>query len=148
MPQVPEEVRETVSGACDWKVPRCAATAYLTTREGLECAPRPVVQIKAMTEDDMAHWWNLYIDKLTGLLAAADARPQGPLPDTARRIQALQREALFLHIRCVLARCRAPMILARVIWPPQGACTREPSLGGHEECSCLGLRVDGEYGTA
>lgn len=47
----------------------------------------------------MAYWWGLYIDKLRGLLALADARPQGPAPDTARRIQALQREALFLHIR-------------------------------------------------
>jgi hypothetical protein len=52
-----------------------------------------------MTEDDMAYWWGLYIDKLRGLLAVADARPHGPAPDTARRIQALQREALFLHIR-------------------------------------------------
>ena len=61
-------------------------------------------QIKAMTEDDMAYWWNLYIGKLTGLLAAADARTGGPPPpDTARRIQALQREALFLHIRCARA---------------------------------------------
>ena len=66
----------------------------------LNAVPGNCAQIKAMTEDDMAHWWNLYIDKLTGLLAAADARPAGPLPDTARRIQALQREALFLHIRC------------------------------------------------
>ncbi|EIE20551.1 hypothetical protein COCSUDRAFT_48555 [Coccomyxa subellipsoidea C-169] len=56
-------------------------------------------QIKAMTEDDMAYWWGLYIEKLTTLLAEADARPHGPAPHTARRIQALQREALFLHIR-------------------------------------------------
>ena len=52
-----------------------------------------------MTEDDMAYWWGLYIEKLTTLLAEADARPNGPAPHTARRIQALQREALFLHIR-------------------------------------------------
>ena len=58
-----------------------------------------VPQIKAMTEDDMAYWWGLYIEKLTVLLAEADARPHGPAPHTARRIQALQREALFLHIR-------------------------------------------------
>ncbi|BDA50540.1 hypothetical protein COCOBI_16-2160 [Coccomyxa sp. Obi] len=59
-------------------------------------------QIKAMTEDDMAYWWGLYIEKLTVLLAEADARPHGPAPHTARRIQALQREALFLHIRAAI----------------------------------------------
>ena len=57
------------------------------------------LQLKALSEDDLAHYWRLYVDKLADLLAEADARPHGPAPDLARRVQSLQREALFLHIR-------------------------------------------------
>ena len=56
-------------------------------------------QLKSLSEDDLAHYWRLYVDKLAALLAEADARPHGPAPDLARRVQSLQREALFLHIR-------------------------------------------------
>ncbi|KAK9917946.1 hypothetical protein WJX75_009996 [Coccomyxa subellipsoidea] len=73
----------------------------LTVRDNAVTVLSPE-QIKAMTEDDMAYWWGLYIEKLTTLLAEADARPNGPAPHTARRIQALQREALFLHIRAAI----------------------------------------------
>ena len=58
-----------------------------------------MLQLKALSEDDLAHYWRLYVDKLADLLAEADARPHGPAPDLARRVQSLQREALFLHIR-------------------------------------------------
>lgn len=58
-----------------------------------------VLQLKALSEDDLAHYWRLYVDKLADLLAEADARTHGPAPDLARRVQSLQREALFLHIR-------------------------------------------------
>jgi len=58
-----------------------------------------VLQLKALSEDDLAHYWRLYVDKLAALLAEADARPHGPATDLARRVQSLQREALFLHIR-------------------------------------------------
>ncbi len=60
-----------------------------------------LLQLKALSEDDLAHYWRLYVDKLADLLAEADARPHGPAPDLARRVQSLQREALFLHIRRV-----------------------------------------------
>ena len=56
-------------------------------------------QLKTLSEDDLAHYWRLYVDKLAALLAEADARTHGPAPDLARRVQSLQREALFLHIR-------------------------------------------------
>ena len=58
-----------------------------------------MVQLKALSEDDLAHYWRLYVDKLADLLAEADTRPHGPAPYLARRVQSLQREALFLHIR-------------------------------------------------
>ena len=70
-------------------------------------------QLKSLSEDDLAHYWRLYVDKLAALLAEADARPHGPAPDLARRVQSLQREALFLHIRqailCCLCRAEPPL---------------------------------------
>ena len=66
-------------------------------------------QLKSLSEDDLAHYWRLYVDKLAALLAEADARPHGPAPDLARRVQSLQREALFLHIRQASFCCIAKM---------------------------------------
>ncbi|CAL5229239.1 g12525 [Coccomyxa viridis] len=63
-------------------------------------------QLKALSEDDLAHYWRLYVDKLADLLAEADTRPHGPAPDLARRVQSLQREALFLHIRAAITNMR------------------------------------------
>lgn len=92
MPHLGMWIGDTMGASCS----ELGATAQA---QSVRLRLRGAAQIKAMTEDDMAHWWGLYIEKLTALLAEADARPHGPAPHTARRIQALQREALFLHIR-------------------------------------------------
>ena len=76
------------------------------------------LQLKSLSEDDLAHYWRLYVDKLAALLAEADARPHGPAPDLARRVQSLQREALFLHIRQDTLRCISNMAHQGAGQPP------------------------------
>lgn len=62
------------------------------------------MQIKAMSETDLAAWWAKYIKQLAVLLATADGNAE-LAPDVTARIQTLQREALFLHVRYRPLRC-------------------------------------------
>ena len=53
-----------------------------------------------MTEKDLARTWSQYVKELAVLLVAVEGRD--PPPEVLERIQALvQRELLFLYIRCV-----------------------------------------------
>lgn len=63
-------------------------------------------QIKAMSETDLAAWWAKYIKQLAVLLATADGNAE-LAPDVTARIQTLQREALFLHVRVSVTNMRA-----------------------------------------
>ena len=56
------------------------------------------MQIKTMSESDLADWWAQYIKQLAVLLATAGADSE-LAPSVVGRIQTLQREALFLHVR-------------------------------------------------
>lgn len=63
--------------------------------------PLCVRQIQAMTREELADWWRLYVSKLAGLLESVEgAAGAQPAPDVMQQLQQLQREALFLHIRC------------------------------------------------
>ena len=54
-----------------------------------------------MTREELTDWWRLYVRTLAGLLEAAEGAPGAqPPPNVLQQVQQLQREALFLHIRC------------------------------------------------
>lgn len=61
-----------------------------------------------MTREELTDWWRLYVRTLAGLLEAAEGAPGAqPPPNVLQQVQQLQREALFLHIRCARALARA-----------------------------------------
>lgn len=51
-------------------------------------------QIKDMSEDELAGWWNKYVRQLASLLEHTQSK------STLERIATLQQEAMFLHVRC------------------------------------------------
>jgi hypothetical protein len=53
-----------------------------------------------MTRDELADWWRLYVRTLAGLLELVEGAGAAAPPDALQQLQQLQREALFLHIRC------------------------------------------------
>ena len=57
------------------------------------------MQIKAMSEKDLAQTWTLYVKELAVLLLAVEGQ-EAP-PEVLWRIQTLvQRELLFLYFQC------------------------------------------------
>ena len=63
---------------------------------------RLAVQIRALTREELAEWWKLYVAALDKQLSAADgaAPDTAPAPDAASQLAMLQREALSLLTRC------------------------------------------------
>ncbi len=59
-----------------------------------------LLQVRAMTRDELADWWRLYVRTLAGLLELVEGAGAAAPPDALQQLQQLQREALFLHIRC------------------------------------------------
>ena len=60
------------------------------------------MQIRALTREELAEWWKLYVAALDKQLSAADAGAPdaAPPPDAASQLVTLQREALSLLTRC------------------------------------------------
>ena len=59
-------------------------------------------QIRALTREELAEWWKLYVAAVDKQLNMMDtvAHDAAPLPDSATQLAALQREALLLLTRC------------------------------------------------
>ena len=99
-----------------------------------------------MTREELTDWWRLYVRTLAGLLEAAEGTPGvQPPPNVLQQVQQLQREALFLHIRCARVLARAlPAALCSVHGPQccparfrawawaqlERSCTWAPSCAG------------------
>lgn len=60
------------------------------------------MQIRALTREELAEWWKLYVAAVDKQLSAADAAAPdaAPAPDAAAQLATLQREALSLLTRC------------------------------------------------
>ena len=60
------------------------------------------IQIKKMTDHELARYWSQYVKEAAVLLVAVEGKAEMP-PAVVARIQRLvQRELLFLYIRCLL----------------------------------------------
>lgn len=60
------------------------------------------MQIRALTREELAEWWKLYVAAVDKQLSAADAAGSDAAapPDAAVQLATLQREALSLLTRC------------------------------------------------
>ena len=77
-------------------VPTMASMDAISFRRPIEI----LLQVRAMTRDELADWWRLYVRTLAGLLELVEGAGAAAPPDALQQLQQLQREALFLHIRC------------------------------------------------
>ena len=93
------------------------------------------MQIRALTREELAEWWKLYVAALDKQLNALDAAAcdTAPSPDAASQLATLQREALSLLTRCWPA---APASLLGLV-PPQRT---EPA--GARPRSCAGRSAE------
>ena len=62
-------------------------------------SPAPCLQIKDMSDRDLARFWSNYVKEIAVLLVSVEGDPHPP-NDIVNRIQELvQKELLFLYIR-------------------------------------------------
>ena len=76
-----------------------------------------LLQIKNMSERDLAKYWSNYVKELAVLLVAVEGN-NSPPAEVVERIQVLvQRELLFLYIRWAAGAKKSPSLLVPVTSP-------------------------------
>lgn len=58
-----------------------------------------IVQIKSMSDRELARYWSNYVKEIAVLLVAVEGNPQPPTEIVERIQELVQKELLFLYIR-------------------------------------------------